>query len=64
MTGTDRLRELTEAWTALQAQNEWLHARITELEAELAMLRGTVARQVEDDRPAVIHHDVPPNAPR
>ena len=44
MTGTDRLRELTEAWTALQAQNEWLHARITELEAEIAMLRGTVAR--------------------
>jgi hypothetical protein len=41
-----------------------LKDRVAELEAEVALLRGTLARpEPDDDQPEIIH-DVPPNAPR
>ena len=48
----------------LTAENERLQARITELEAELAVTRGTLAAPPPDDDQPDIVHDVPPNAPR
>jgi hypothetical protein len=40
-----------------------LRARITELEAAIAVFVGTVANPPPPDEPATITHDVPPNAP-
>lgn len=42
---------------------ERLRARIAELETAAAITFGTLA-QPTDDEPAVITHDIPPNAPR
>ena len=42
---------------------ERLRARVTELEAELAITHGTLAKPTPDE-PATYVHDVPPNAPR
>jgi hypothetical protein len=43
---------------------QWLRARVIALEAELAMLRGSMAPHPAADEPGAITHDVPPNAPR
>ena len=65
MTGTELLTELAEQHAQLLAENERLRDRVLDLEAKLAILCGSLAkRAVEDDQPAIIHHDVPPNAPR
>ena len=48
----------------LAAQLRDLALRVSLLEAQVALLRGTYARPEPDDQPAVIHHDVAPNAPR
>jgi hypothetical protein len=42
---------------------ERLRARIAELETAAAITFGTLA-QPTDDEPAIITHDIPPNAPR
>jgi hypothetical protein len=43
---------------------ERLRARVLELEAENAILRGTLSRyDAPDDQPIIVH-DVPPDAPR
>ena len=47
----------------LQAELQQLRARVLELEAEVFMLRGTMAKP-ETDEPGVYTHGVPPNAPR
>jgi hypothetical protein len=47
-----------------EAMNQRLRARIYELEAELALMRGSMAPTPQPDEPATITHDVPPNAPR
>ena len=46
-------------------ENKRLRARVLELEAENAILRGTLTRYdaTEDDQPVIIH-DCPPDAPR
>ena len=79
MTGTEQLTELAVEHTRLLAENEGLkslnaqllgeraelYSRVSELEIEIATMRGTLSRPpAEDDQPAIIHHDVPPNAPR
>jgi hypothetical protein len=38
--------------------------RITALEAEIAVMRGTLSRYDEPDDQPIIVHDVPPDAPR
>lgn len=43
---------------------ERLRDRITELQATIAAMRGTIARAYEEDEPSRIEHDIPPNAPR
>jgi hypothetical protein len=51
----------------LLAENERLRDRVLDLEAKLAILCGSLAKRAvmpEDEQPAVIHHDVPPSAPR
>jgi CO/xanthine dehydrogenase FAD-binding subunit len=48
---------------AALAEIERLRARVTELEAELAITHGSLTRP-EPDEPATYVHDVPPNAPR
>ena len=60
---TEILAELDATRDALD-ETERLRARITVLEAELALLRGSVAPRPAEDEPAVYAHDVPPNAPR
>ena len=47
----------------LQAELQQLRARVLELEAEVFMLRGTMAKP-ETDEPTTYAHDVLPNAPR
>ena len=67
MTGTERLTELVDERTRLLAENERLRGRVLDLEAKVAILCGSLAKRAvmpEDDQPAVIHHDVEPNAPR
>jgi hypothetical protein len=45
-------------------ENDRLRARVLALEAEVAVMRGTLARHgAPDDQPMIIH-DVPGNAPR
>ena len=64
MSGTEGLRQLVEERTRLLADNERLRDRILALEAEVAVLRGTLARyDVTDDGPVTLI-EVPPNAPR
>ena len=46
------------------AEIERLRARIRELEADLALLRGSLAPHPADDEPTRFIHDVKPNAPR
>lgn len=41
-----------------------LLARIAELEAHVAIARGSLAPTPAPDEPVTITHDVPPNAPR
>jgi len=36
---------------------------LLEMQAELALVRGTLAKPTPDDQPATYTHDVPPNAP-
>jgi cell division septum initiation protein DivIVA len=67
MTGTELLTELVDERTRLLAENERLRGRVLDLEAKVAILCGSLARRAvmpEDEQPAVIHHDVEPNAPR
>jgi cell division septum initiation protein DivIVA len=67
MTGTELLTELVDERTRLLAENERLRGRVLDLEAKVAILCGSLAKRAvmpEDDQPAVIHHDVEPNAPR
>jgi cell division septum initiation protein DivIVA len=66
-TGTELLTELVDERTRLLAENERLRGRVLDLEAKVAILCGSLAKRAvtpEDDQPAVIHHDVEPNAPR
>jgi len=64
-TGTELLTELVDERARLLAENERLRGRVLDLEAKVAILCGSLAkRAVEDDQPAIIHHDVKPNAPR
>jgi hypothetical protein len=63
MTGNEPVNERTR----LLAENERLRGRVLDLEAKVAILCGSLARRAvmpEDEQPAVIHHDVEPNAPR
>lgn len=60
-----------EGWAALfdgqGAELQRAYDRILDLEAKLAILCGSLAKRAvmpEDDQPAIIHHDVEPNAPR
>ena len=46
------------------AEIERLRARIRELEADLALLRGSLAPHPADDEPGNYTHDVAPSAPR
>jgi regulator of replication initiation timing len=65
--GTELLTELVEERTRLLAENERLRGRVLDLEAKVAILCGSLAKRAvmpEDEQPAVIHHDVEPNAPR
>jgi cell division septum initiation protein DivIVA len=67
MSGTELLTELVEERTRLLAENERLQRRVLELEAQLFVVCGSLAKRAvmpADDQPAVIHHDVEPNAPR
>lgn len=67
MTSTELLTELVDERTRLLAENERLRGRVLDLEAKVAILCGSLARRAvmpEDEQPAVIHHDVEPNAPR
>jgi cell division septum initiation protein DivIVA len=67
MTGTELLTELVDERTRLLAENERLRGRVLDLEAKVAILCGSLAKRAvmpEDEQPAVIHHDVEPNAPR
>jgi cell division septum initiation protein DivIVA len=66
-TGTELLTELVDERTRLLAENERLRGRVLDLEAKVAILCGSLAKRAvmpEDDQPAIIHHDVEPNAPR
>jgi hypothetical protein len=66
-TGTELLTELVDERTRLLAEIERLRGRVLDLEAKVAILCGSLAKRAvmpEDDQPAVIHHDVEPNAPR
>ena len=45
-------------------ENDRLRARVLELEAELAVMRGTLSRYDAPDDQPIITHDVPPDAPR
>lgn len=51
-----------ELCTEAVAEIDRLRARITELEAELAALTGSVAKPAADE-PTNYAHNVPPNAP-
>jgi hypothetical protein len=67
MSGTELLTEPVNERTRLLAENERLRGRVLDLEAKVAILCGSLARRAvmpEDEQPAVIHHDVEPNAPR
>jgi hypothetical protein len=56
--------KLTAAYDRAVDAVRLLLGRVAELEAENAVLRGTLARpEPDDDQPEIIH-DVPPNAPR
>jgi cell division septum initiation protein DivIVA len=70
MSDDDALRQavasIDDAMALLQQmhrENEELRALITELEAELALLRGSLARP-DPDEPAQITHNHPSDAPR
>jgi hypothetical protein len=65
-TGTELLTELADKHAELLAENERLQRRVLELEAQLFVVCGSMTKRAppEDDQPAVIHHDVSPNAPR
>jgi hypothetical protein len=63
---TERDLAFTEM-DGLRAENERLRGRVLDLEAKVAILCGSLAKRAvmpEDDQPAIIHHDVEPNAPR
>ena len=49
---------------ARDTEIERLRARVTALEAEIALMRGTLSRSHEPDDQPIIVHDVPPDAPR
>ena len=55
MTSTDRLAEMA-------AEIERLRARVAELEAIVAVGRGTMGMLMPDE-PTTITHDIPPSAP-
>ena len=55
---------MSENVSELLAEIERLRARITELEAELAVMRGSLAPHPADDEPGNYTYDVAPNAPR
>ena len=55
----DRPHTLDEAWTEIGI----LRYRVHHLEAEIAILRGTLSRYDEPDEPLVVV-EYPPNAPR
>ena len=56
----DRPPTLDEAWTEIGI----LRYRVHHLEAENAILRGTLSRyDAPDDQPIIVH-DCPPDAPR
>ena len=70
----DRPPTLDEAWKQIDRLHlriitleieieERQHDRITALEAEVAVLRGTLSRYDEPDEPLVVV-EYPPNAPR
>ena len=59
----DLLARLKDAYDEKHDEATSLRARITVLEAEIAMLRGTLA-QPQPDEPGTITHNAPPNAPR
>jgi cell division septum initiation protein DivIVA len=66
-TGTELLTELVDERARMLAENERLRGRVLDLEAKVAILCGSLAKRAvmpEDEQPAVIHHDVKPNAPR
>jgi hypothetical protein len=54
---------MSEDLAELRAEIDLLRARIIELEAELVLLRGTLA-QPDPDTPTQITHNHPPDAPR
>jgi cell division septum initiation protein DivIVA len=62
---TEMLAEINCLRETIDAENERLRARIAELEAEIAIRRGTLASSPPaDDAPGNYTHDVAPSAPR
>jgi BMFP domain-containing protein YqiC len=54
---------MSEAVTECLAELDRLRARIAELEAELATMRGSMAPPPAPDEPTRYVHNVPPDAP-
>jgi uncharacterized coiled-coil protein SlyX len=55
---------MSENVAELIAEIERLRARVAALEAELAVMRGSLAPHPADDEPARYTYNVQPNAPR
>jgi uncharacterized coiled-coil protein SlyX len=55
---------MSENVAELLAEIDRLRARVAALEAELAVMRGSLAPHPADDEPGNYTHDVKPNAPR
>lgn len=60
----DQLRKAVASIEDAMALIDRLHRRVLELEAEVAILRGTLERQAAPEEPTRYEHDVPPSAPR
>jgi uncharacterized coiled-coil protein SlyX len=59
-----RVAELNATLSEIHAGNDRLCERITALEAELAVMRGSLAPHPADDEPGNYTHNVAPSAPR
>jgi hypothetical protein len=63
--GDDAADDADRVTLALAEQGlDAMATRILQLEAEIAVLRGTLSRYDEPDDQPIIVHDCPPDAPR